>query len=120
MSARSELLTSKKQALSTEITEQDSTQIQVYFRHKIVSLVREIEEKLKKHNALPDAEDKKSTKVKKSAAPKVTDVSIEVLVLVLAIPFRPSWRKRSGRASRERFPPRATTNSATSSTLRRK
>lgn len=62
MSARQDILSMKKQALEADVNEEDKHQIFIYFRHRLMSLIKLAEEKLLKHNALPKSRKKKPIK----------------------------------------------------------
>ena len=80
MSARNDLVAMKKQVLDTSLTEEDKKCIMVYYRHKIISLIKTAEEKLKKHNAHPKLK-KKATKTVKPDPKEVTEVYNQNFVL---------------------------------------
>lgn len=73
MSARNDLLAMKKQILETSLTEEDKKCILVYYRHKILSLIKVADEKLKKHNAHPKFK-KKVGKATKNDSKDISEV----------------------------------------------
>ena len=68
----------KKQILDNTLTEEDKKCILVYYRHKIISLIKTADEKLKKHNAHPKFRKKvaKSTKNDAKDVSEVPDLTI--------------------------------------------